>query len=287
MQSQTASTSRDAGHSPAKGAALTRGLGFASLAIATAELVAPRAVASAIGLEPKFRTSAALRLLGLRELAVGMSILFQPRRPIPIWARVAGDVANLGLLAWAATGKRTKTERVAAAFLGLAGTTALDAFAARRTARLQHEAQPPVMFAVTIHRSPAVVYGFFRDFTRLPEFMTWLESVDERVDGSSRWVAKSPVGATVAWDADIVEEREDEVIAWRTRPGAPLQHAGRVTFARAPGRESTEVRVEMTAAFPGFSRGSVLLAKALAKPQIKGDLRRLKQVLETGEVVRS
>lgn len=279
-------TSRDPGQSPAPGAALTRGLGFASLAIAAAEAAAPRVVAQALGLPPKARTAFTLRMLGLRELAAGASILLQPRRPLPLWARVAGDVADLGLLAWAATDKKANRGRAALAFAGLTAVTAFDVYAAIRTTRLQEAAQAPVMFSVTIHQPPAIVYSYFRDFQRLPQFMDWLEAVDERSDGTSHWVAKLPTGQKVEWDAEITEERTNEVIAWRTRDDAPVAHAGRVTFAKAPGRDSTEVRVEMVAGLPGWSRKSALLAKALAKPQIKGDLRRFKQLMETGEVLK-
>jgi len=139
----------------------------------------------------------------------------------------------------------------------------------------------PIMFSVTINRTPQIVYTFFRDFSRLPTFMDWLESVEEQADGHSHWVAKLINGKRVEWDAFLTEDTPGQAIAWEARATASFTHTGRVTFVRAPGRDSTEVRVEMAIS------GSRLLAKVLAKPQIKGDLRRLKQVLEIGEVVKS
>ena len=91
---------------------------------------------------------------------------------------------------------------------------------------------------------------------------------------------------SVAWDAEITEDRPGEKIAWRTVEGGALAHQGEVTFARAPGRDMTEVRVQIELGLFGQAP-SMRLAKLLTKPQIKGDLRRLKQVLETGEIVRS
>jgi uncharacterized membrane protein len=92
-----------------------------------------------------------------------------------------------------------------------------------------------------------------------------------------------PRGPKVEWDAQITEDRPGEVLAWESVKGSLFHTRGRVTFARAPGRDMTEVRVEMQVGLRGH--GSTGLAKAVAKPEIKADLRRLKQVLETGEVL--
>jgi uncharacterized membrane protein len=115
--------------------------------------------------------------------------------------------------------------------------------------------------------------------------MDYLESVRVINQTTSHWVAKLPVGS-VEWDAEIIEDIPGELIAWRTVPGSKLKLSGRVTFTRTPGRNMTEVRCEMKLGFTG-AKPSTLLAKVFAKPQIKGDLRRLKQVLETGEVLLS
>ncbi|MBC7977949.1 MAG: SRPBCC family protein, partial [Myxococcales bacterium] len=171
-------------------------------------------------------------------------------------------------------------------FIAVAGVAALDVIAGRRVGRARRTVEDPVIFSVTINKPPAEVYAFWRRLENLPQFMDYLSSVTQRGTGRSHWVAKLPVGGTVAWDAEIVEDRPSELIAWRTVEGSALQHRGEVTFARAPGRDSTEVRVKLELGVLGGSPSTVL-AKLLTKPQIKGDLRRLKQVLETGEVVRS
>ncbi len=162
---------------------------------------------------------------------------------------------------------------------GSAGAVALGAFALIRTRR-ELVRRASITATVTINRSPREVYEFFRDFSRLPEFMTYLDSVVE--DGeSSAWTAKLPLFGKLRWTARISEDVPGKLIAWEAEPGSRIAVSGRVTFTKAPGRQSTEVRAEMRLA------GSSVLARLLASPETKGDLRRLKQVLETGEVLRS
>ena len=143
-----------------------------------------------------------------------------------------------------------------------------------------------MIYGVTINKPPLQVYKFFRDLGRLPQFMDYLESVTELDRRRSHWVAKLPVGGTVEWDAEIVDERPSELIAWQSIPGSAIETRGRVTFVRAPGRDMTEVRVEMQLGFPGTAATDAL-ARLLTRSQIKGDLRRLKAVIETGEVLYS
>lgn len=170
--------------------------------------------------------------------------------------------------------------------LGLVGIGALARRARDRAERRAGTGNPIIVYSVTINRPPEKVYEFFRQFDRLPQFMDYLVSVTEdEARERSHWVAKLPVG-TIAWDAIITEQVPGRSLAWRTVPGSLVKLHGRVTFTRAPGRDSTEVRVELEFGLRGTGT-SRHLAKLFAKPQIKGDLRRLKQVLETGEVLYS
>lgn len=141
--------------------------------------------------------------------------------------------------------------------------------------------------AITINRPVEEVYRFWQDFERFPAFMYHLESVEVTDDRRSHWKAKAPVGGTVEWDAEIVENRPDELIAWRSVAGADVANAGSVRLAPAPGGRGTEVTVEVEYDMPGGAVGS-LVAKLFGeepRQQLKDDLRRLKQVIETGEVV--
>lgn len=285
MDSVSAFRSKPSYESPPD-ATLSRGLGWFSIALGVTELAIPRLLAKAIGIDPRGRTAMMLRAMGAREIAAGVAVLLQPQHPVPLWTRVAGDVVDLALLGYAARARRTSGARIAGAIAAVAGVTALDVFAGRRTQLARAQARRPVLFAVTINKPPGEVYAFYRKLSQLPLFMNYLASVEETGPRTSHWVAKLPVGGTVAWDAEIIEDRPGELITWQSVAGSPVALRGRVTFARTPGRNMTEVRVELQLGIDG-TQPSTTLARWLAKPQVKGDLRRLKQVIETGEVLRS
>ena len=264
---------------------LSRGLGWFSLALGATELAAPRMLARMIGVDPDGATPWILRAMGAREILAGLGVLAQPRRPVPLWGRVAGDAIDLALLGVAAIVKRTSGPRLAGAIAAVGGVTALDVIASMQTQRAFDHANRPVIAAVTINKPPDEVYAFFRKLSQLPQFMDYLESVREIDSRRSHWVARLPVG-TISWDAEITDDLPGKLIAWQSAEHAPIRTRGKVTFSKAPGRNMTEVRVEMQLGFLG-TEPSTTLAKFFSKPQIKGDLRRLKQVLETGEVLLS
>lgn len=268
------------------GARLSRGLGWFSIGVGLAEVAAPRAVARAIGLEANGRIPGTLRILGAREIVEGLGILARPRRSWPLWLRVAGDAIDLSLLAYAMRSRCTDRQRLTAAIASVLGVTVLDVFATRRVQRSHRAAMRPVIRAITIMRPVSDVYGFWRNLEQLPRFMAHLEAV-RPIDGvRSHWVARTPVGLKIEWDAEIVEDRRNERIAWRSIKGSKLPSSGSVSFTPTLDGLGTEVRVEMQMLAPGTSVGAAL-GKLFAGPQIEGDLRRLKQVLETGEVVHS
>jgi uncharacterized membrane protein len=146
-----------------------------------------------------------------------------------------------------------------------------------------------VKAAVTVRKPRAEVYAFWRDFENFPRFMTHLESVQPTGDRHSHWVATAPVGRTVEWDAEIVDERANELIAWRSLQGSDIDNEGSIRFVDAPGGRGTEIHVELRYDPPAGAAGDLLAKLVGEQPeqQVKDDLRRAKQVLETGEVVRS
>lgn len=137
---------------------------------------------------------------------------------------------------------------------------------------------------VVIARSASDLYRFWRRFENLPRFMDNLESVTVLDDRRSHWVAKGPLGARVEWDAEVHNEIPDELIAWRSLPGSEVDQAGSVHFTPTP--EGTDVRVVLRYAAPGGTLGDAM-ARALGDDpsrQIADDLRRLKQVMEAGDI---
>jgi uncharacterized membrane protein len=143
--------------------------------------------------------------------------------------------------------------------------------------------------AITVNRPPDEAYRFWHDFPNLPRFMEHLESVEVAGGGRSRWKARGPAGTKAEWEAEVTEDRPGEVIAWRSVEGSAVDTSGAVRFAPAPGGRGTEVRVVLR-----YSPPAGVLGKAVARlfgespqQQVRSDLRRFKQVLETGQVLES
>jgi uncharacterized membrane protein len=139
---------------------------------------------------------------------------------------------------------------------------------------------------LTVNRPAGEVYRFWRNFENLPRFMDHLESVTVIDETRSHWVAKAPAGTKVEWDASIHNEIEDELIAWRSLPGADVNNAGSVHFTPTPDGSSTEVVVVLSYEPPAGKLGAAV-AKLLGEEpseQVDDDLRRLKQVMEASEV---
>jgi uncharacterized membrane protein len=141
--------------------------------------------------------------------------------------------------------------------------------------------------SVTINRPVLEVYRFWRNFENLPRFMDHLESVTVIDDARSHWVAKGPAGTKVEWDAIIHNEVQDELIAWRSLPGAEVNNAGSVHFTPTPDGTGTDVRVVLSYEPPAGMVG-VAVAKLLGEEpskQVADDLRRFKQVMDSGDVM--
>ncbi|PWU07717.1 MAG: cyclase [Terriglobia bacterium] len=140
--------------------------------------------------------------------------------------------------------------------------------------------------SITINRPRAEVYGFFRNLSTFPQFMKHVESVQETDGNRSHWVVRAPAGSTVEWDAVIHNRIENELVAWRTLPGADVDHAGSVWFKDAPGGRGTEITVELQYNPPTGMLGALWAKLWGEEPtqQIEDDLRSLKQMLEAGEV---
>ena len=274
---------------------IARGLGWLSLGVGLPALAAPGAVARVMGLREDATNSAMVFAVGLRETACGVSMLAWPRFAGWIWMRVAGDAMDLALLGWAlASGASTRRNRTIAATAASASVAALDVWSALRASR-RAPARHPYEYAVTakraitVNRSREEVYQAWRDFRNLPRFMENLQSVEMMSENRSHWVAKAPAGTSVEWDALIVDDQPNERISWRSLPGSQVENAGSVRFATAPGERGTEIHIEIRYTPPGGKLGAAV-ARVFGKDagqQAASDLRRFKQVMETGEIARS
>lgn len=302
---------------------LARGLGVFSLGLGLYQLLAPREFAETIGVRAKPDRETTARAVGARELLAAAGLLASPAPVAWMWMRVAGDVMDLALLGRAMNERDTRSDRVGLALASVVGITALDLLGSVLVTReaqngngtngssqrspgagwpaedgtweplaahpRQRNANDPIVHSVTIRRPRSDVYAFWRGFERLPQFMHHLESVQVQ-DGDGRrshWVAKAPLGLKVEWEAELVDDQPDRRIAWQAVEGSQVRNAGAVEFEDAPGGRGTVVRVELTYDPPGGPLGAAIAKLTGEEPstQTSKDLRRFKQVLETGDVV--
>lgn len=276
---------------PATGPAWTLGALSASLGIVA--LTQPRSIAEAIGLNSDGATTSALRAVGARELLAAGGLLMRRHPERWLWARVGGDLIDLALLARGARTRTASAPRVPVAGAVLATVTAVDILAALRVRRAKGvtggEKVIRARAAVTVNRPVRDVYQLWHDLENLPRFMIHLESVRVTGPGRSHWTAAAPARRSVEWDATVTADRRDELIAWESDPAARVRNRGAVRFMPAPGDRGTVVEVELEYEPPGGALGS-LVARLLGEEpvqQVKDDLRRCKQLLETGEIARS
>jgi uncharacterized membrane protein len=139
--------------------------------------------------------------------------------------------------------------------------------------------------SVTINREPEELFSFWRNFRNLPRFMKHLESVRITGDNRSHWVAKAPAGTTVQWEAEIYNEKENELIAWRSLEGADVDNAGSVRFEPDPSGRGTIVRVALKYDPPGGRLGKIVARLFGEAPdqQVEDDLNRFKRLMEVGD----
>ena len=187
------------------------------------------------------------------------------------WLGAAAAAAGSGLIVLSATGQNP--------LVGVAGIHMVETRHGGR--RIE------VVKSVTINRPASDLFAFWRDFRNLPTIMPHLRSVEVLEGGRSHWVADAVGGFTVEWDAEIVNETPQTLIAWRSCDGSDVASWGVVRFRQASGGRGTEVKVELEYEPPAGATGAVL-AKLFGKEpsqQIQEGLRRFKQIMETGEII--
>jgi len=144
--------------------------------------------------------------------------------------------------------------------------------------------------SVTIRKPKEELYSFWRNFQNLPQVMENLESVrPSQTEGRSIWTIKAPGGRTVEVETEIAREVENELIAWRSVKGSEIDTEGRVTFEDAPGERGTRVGLIIAYRPPAGEVGRALAKLFMREPavQARHDLKRLKMLMETGEIATS
>ncbi|WP_326641974.1 SRPBCC family protein [Streptosporangium sp. NBC_01755] len=275
---------------------LARALGWAGLGVGVARLAARFAASGAGRRAPGVEDSARARDAMAPTGVWGVFYPASPpggRRPTSRGGtRVAGDIPGRIRPGLSTAGRTGRRRGRAMAVTAVAAGTAAALYTAVRARRHRQEKSEHGMnlhAAVTINRPREEVYRCWHDFENLPRFMAHLESVRVIGDGRSHWKARGPAKKAIEWEAVIVEDRSGELIAWRSVGKAAVANSGSVRFTDAPGERGTEVRVNLRYDPPGGKIGTAFARLLGEHPeqQVRDDLCRFKQVLETGEVVRS
>lgn len=156
----------------------------------------------------------------------------------------------------------------------------------QRSESVPYELGVRVDQTITINKTPEELYRFWRNFENLPKFMQHLDCVEVKDNRTSHWQAKAPLGSSVTWDAEVINEIENKLIAWRSLPGSQVDNAGSVRFSQSPNGRGTEVRISLQYNPPAGYVGAIIAKLFGQEPnqQIREDLRRFKQLMETGEI---
>lgn len=230
-------------------------------------------------------------------------------RNVSDWERVASVVAGAALLYWASR-QRPANRVITSTGVGLvargvggycpvSAAVGRDGRASDRSNTLASDRSNikvalggsrgvHVYESVTINRPAAELFRFWRDFSNLPRFMDHLDNVEIISPTRSVWTAKAPAGTRVTWEADVINEIEGELIGWQSTEKADVATAGSVRFVPAMAG-ATEIIVHLQYEPPAGKLGAMVASLFGEEPsqQIRADLRRLKAILETGEVPRS
>lgn len=294
----TTPTWSDPNHSAPTGStnAAARNLGWFSLGLGLAQLAAPGPMARLVGLPADATSAGTMRLIGLRELGTGLGLLVQAKPTPWLWARVGGDALDLALLLRAFGSPDVHRTRILLSAASVAGVAAVDTMVSLRMAgepsapyEARQERPVHIRAAVTINAPVSEIYPFWDGFQQLPSFIQDAASVESTGEGTSRWTMEAPAGTTLVWDLAVTESRPNEHIAWQIGESSPIAASGEVRFREAPGGRGTEVIFDGRFDPPGGELGKSIggaLAMTIST-KLGNDLRRLKQLVELGEVVRS
>lgn len=210
--------------------------------------------------------------------------------------RLASIALGSGLLLYGVKRRRIISTLLGSFFLyrgaagqcGLYRTIGIDTATppGERKTSVAHRRGIKVTSAAIIDRPAADLYHYWRDLGNFPNFMSRLESVESTGKGRSRWVFRAVAGKRIVWNAEIINEIENELIAWRSLAVSDLDHAGSVRFKPAPGGRGTQVMVAIEYRPPAGTLGIVAAKIFGAVPEqlLQNELKRFKQLLETGEI---
>jgi uncharacterized membrane protein len=204
-----------------------------------------------------------------------------------LWART---VARVGGVTLATTALRSGRGAVGT-LLGLAGLRVMARRSGVKRALKRLPGLGPGPRATTVRRALTVnapvdrVFEAWTCYENFPQFMSHVREVQGRAGGRSRWVLTGPGGFPVEWETEVTAQVPDQVVAWRTVPGSPVDHAGIVRFDPVPG--GTRIEIRITYDPPGGALGHAVatLFGGDAERAMDEDLRRFAALLDDGQTV--
>ncbi|NUO39638.1 MAG: SRPBCC family protein [Gemmatimonadaceae bacterium] len=276
---------------------LAQGLGWFSIGLGTAQILAPRAMSRLVGVKNADHNTGLMRALGVREIAAGIGLLADPKPTGFAVARVAGDAMDLALLVRTLATPENDKGRALFATAAVVGVGLLDVLASEELSTTAPKVTHPdrsgealsVKRSVTVSRPVEEVYAFWKDFENLPRFMKHLDRVENTGESTSRWSAGAAQGESVQWEVQLVESQPNRLLSWKTIGISDITAHGRVEFAPAPGGRGTEVRASLSYQVPGGAVGKriAMIFRDVPGVKIENELNVFKQIMETGEEVRS
>ncbi|MGG6268185.1 SRPBCC family protein [Leptolyngbya sp. AN03gr2] len=210
----------------------------------------------------------------------------QPMTDTEKWASIVGGSAMV-LMGLQQRSLRGVLTAIAGGGLAYHGATAEKSLTEKVTDAVGLNKAMKVEKTVTINKSPEELYNYWHNFENLPTFMKHVKSITVSEGGKrSHWVANAPLGQEVEWDAEVIKDEPNRLIAWASLENADVDNSGFVRFTPAPGDRGTEVKVVMEYEIVG-GRLTAALAKLFGEEpeqQVGDELRRFKQLMEAGEI---
>jgi uncharacterized membrane protein len=154
----------------------------------------------------------------------------------------------------------------------------------RESASIPYQTGVKVEEAVTVAKPAEELYQFWKNPENLSRFMTHVESVTWAGHNRSHWIARGPIGTTIEWDAEIINDQPNRLIGWRSSPEAQVRNAGSVSFRPFEDGQRTEVKLSMEYQPAGGPLGAGIAAILGEDPagRVREDLQRFKQLMESG-----
>jgi uncharacterized membrane protein len=258
---------------------LARGLGWMSIGLGVAQLLAPRVVAKLCGVP---LPASLMMLCGAREILCGAGLLTQEQPSPWMQARVAGDALDLAGLGAGLLLPGVNRRRIGAAAVIVGGIAAADLYCTRQLARYGRRTPPRhVVATIDVDSGPDEVYRFWRDLANLPRLIPQLGSVQVLDDVHSHWISKNVDGMRAEWDSEIIDDEPDARLAWRSVDGSQIYNAGSLEIERIAGG-GTRLRVELLYDPPAESFASALanLFGIQLRDELRADLRTFKRIID-------